>query len=126
MAEDMVFYGRDQGILEIPQATWKQRLNQVPQHGKQRLSFMTDEHHRVRNFVVKEIFKQQKPVAPQTISRMLDMPFEQVKLILDELERHLFFLVRDARGAVSWAYPMTVDVTPHRMNFRTGEQLYGA
>ena len=126
MAAETVFYGRDQTILEIPQATWKQQLAQVPSHAEQRLSFMTDGHHRVRNFVVKEIFKQQKPVEPQSISTILDMPLKQVKLILDELERHLFFLVRDVRGAVAWAYPMTVEVTPHRLSFRTGEQLYGA
>jgi hypothetical protein len=49
-----------------------------------------------------------------------------VKGILDELERNLFFLVRNAQGAVSWAYPVTVEPTPHQLRFHSGERLYAA
>ncbi len=87
---------------------------------------MTDAHHRVRYFVVKELVNRQKPVAPEFISEMLHMPLEQVKAILEELERRLFFLVRNEQNAVLWAYPVTVEPTPHHLMFSTGEQLYGA
>jgi hypothetical protein len=49
-----------------------------------------------------------------------------VKSILEELERKLFFLVRNEQGAVAWAYPVTVEITPHRLDFNTGERIYGA
>ena len=124
--EEKVLLGRGQLILEIPQAKWKQHLTQIPQHSETRLSFMTDEHHQVRYFVVKELVNKQKPVEPESISGILEMPFERVESILEELERNLFFLVRDERGAVVWAYPVTVETTPHRLNFSSGEQLYGA
>jgi hypothetical protein len=123
---EKVFLGRDQLILEIPQDKWKQHLTQIPQHSQTRLSFMTDGHHQVRYFVVKELVNKQKPVEPESISKDLEMPLERVKFILEDLEKNLFFLVRNERGAVAWAYPVTVETTPHRLNFSTGEQLYGA
>jgi hypothetical protein len=124
--EDKILLGRGQNILEIPQTMWKQHLEQAPQHNQARLSFMTDAHHQVRYFVVKELVNRQKPLEPEFISEMLRLPLEQVREILDELERKLFFLVRNAQGAVAWAYPVTVEPTPHRLNFSTGEKLYGA
>lgn len=124
--EDKILLGRGQNILEIPQTMWKQHLEQAPQHTQARLSFMTDAHHQVRYFVVKELVNRQKPLEPEFISEMLRLPLEQVREILDALERKLFFLVRNAQGAVAWAYPVTVEPTPHRLNFSTGEKLYGA
>ena len=124
--EEKILLGRSQQILEIPQATWKEHLTQISQHSQTRLSFMTDAHHRVRYFVVKELADKQKPIEPEFISTTLNMPLAQVTGILEELERKLFFLVRDEQGAVAWAYPVTVETTPHRLNFSTGERLYGA
>jgi hypothetical protein len=36
------------------------------------------------------------------------------------------FLFRNEQGAVAWAYPVTVDRTPHYVTFSTGEQVYAA
>jgi hypothetical protein len=47
-----------------------------------------------------------------------------VVAILDELEEHLTFVFRGDRRAVSWAYPVTVDETPHHASFSTGEEAY--
>jgi hypothetical protein len=124
--EETVLLGRSQQILEIPVATWKEHLTQNSQHSQTRLSFMTDAHHRVRCLVVKELVDQQKPIKPEFVSKTLNLPLAQVISILEELEQKLFFLVRDEQGAVVWAYPVTVEPTPHRLNFSTGERLYGA
>jgi hypothetical protein len=124
--EEMILLGRDQRILEVPQATWKQHLTQIPQHSQSRLNFMTDTHHQIRYFVVKELVNRQKPIEPEFISNKLNMPLELVKSTLEELERKLFFLVRNEQGKVAWAYPVTVDITPHKIDFGTGERLYGA
>jgi len=37
-----------------------------------------------------------------------------------------FQLVRNSKGEVIWAYPVTVEKTPHRITFNTGERLYAA
>jgi hypothetical protein len=123
---DMVLLGRGGQILKIPMATWKKHLTQTPEHSQNRLSFMTEAHYRVRYFVVKELALKQKPLEPEFISMALNIPLAQVTDILEELERKLFFLVRNEQAAVAWAYPVTVETTPHRLNFSTGERLFGA
>jgi hypothetical protein len=125
MAETILF-GRGREIAEIPRETWEQHLAQAAQHGKARLSFMSETHHQVRYFVVRELAHRGKPMEPALITQALKLPLVQVNTILDELERKLFFLVRNQQGAVSWAYPVTVEQTPHRLSFSTGERLYAA
>ena len=124
--EARVLLGRGQQIIEFPESEWKGHLARIPEHGHDRLGFMTALHHKIRYFVVRELVEGGKPIEPRWISEKLNLPLERVKVILDELERKLFFLVRNAQGAVVWAYPMTVEPTPHRLNFSTGERLYGA
>lgn len=121
-----ILLGRDKDIRHVPEDMWRQHLAQTPQHGQQRLSFMTDAHHAVRYFVVREMINTQKPIEPELISTTLKLPIAQIRDILDELERKLFFLVRDDHGAVIWAYPVTVETTHHRLNFSSGERLYAA
>ena len=121
-----ILLGREKEIHHVPEDMWKQHLAQTPQHSQQRLSFMTEAHHAVRYFVVREMINTQKPIEPELISTTLKLPADQVKDILDELERKLFFLVRNDQGEVIWAYPVTVETTPHRLNFSSGERLYAA
>jgi hypothetical protein len=125
MSENILL-GQDRQISEIPRAMWEQHLAQASQHGKTRLSFMTEEHHQVRCFMVKELVDRGKPIEAEVISQALQLPVVRVRAVLDELERKLFFLVRNEQGAVSWAYPVTTDPTPHRLAFSTGTRLYSA
>ncbi len=124
--EEKILLGQGKQILEIPQAMWKQHLDQIPEHSQARLGFMTDAHHQVRYFVVKELINRQRPLESGYIAQSLKLPLDRVKDILDELERKLFFLVRNEQNAVAWAYPVTVEPTPHRLKFDSGEQLYAA
>ena len=64
------------------------------------------------------------PLAPDTISERLALPLSRVVTILDELEAHLTFVFRNEAGAVTWAYPVTVDETMHRARFETGEDAW--
>ena len=59
------------------------------------LSFMTEEHHLIRYFVVRELPHIGKPIPPELISDELKMPLSMTINILDDLERNLFFLVRN-------------------------------
>jgi hypothetical protein len=124
--KETILLGQGQQIIEVPQTMWKQHLDQTPEHGNAVLSFMTEEHHQVRYFVVKEIAISQKPIEPTLISERLKLPLDQVNHILDELEKKLFFVVRNEQGAVTWAYPVTVDKTPYKLYFQSGERLYAA
>ena len=77
------------------------------------LGFMTPRHHSVRNFVVLELPRNHgRPLSPARIAAALDLEAALVIQLLEDLERHLFFLVRDLRGNVSWAFPVSSDRTP--------------
>jgi hypothetical protein len=91
-----------------------------------RLHFMTEVYHRVRNFVVKMLPRFATAITPAYIAQHAGLPLDEVQVVLEELDARLFFLVRNDCGAVSWAFPVTVDPTPHRLIFHTGEQLYAA
>ena len=123
---ETILLGRDKEIHEIPDTMWRQHLAQTPQHGQHRLSFMTEAHHQVRYFVVREMINTQKPIKPEFISEALKLPLEQVKTILEELERKLFFLVQNEQKAVNWAYPVTVETTAHKLIFNSDKRLYAA
>ena len=91
------------------------------------LAFMTARHHAVRNFVVRELPRQGgRPLRPADIAGSLGLDLPVVSGLLEDLEKHLFFLVRNDLGEVSWAFPVTSDRTPHRLRFSTGERIYGA
>ena len=91
------------------------------------LAFMTPRHHAVRNFVVMELPRNHgRPLGPAQIAGAFGMEEAVVNQLLDDLEKHLFFLVRDRRGQVSWAFPVASDRTPHRLRFSTGERIFAA
>ena len=121
-----VLIGQGNEIKGIPQDDWENSLSAVQQHIKSRLGFMSEEHHLVRNFVVKELPNAGEPLSPEIISQELKLPVSRVVIILEELEKQLTFLFRNRQGAVTWAYPVTVDRTPHHITFNTGEQIYAA
>ncbi len=125
MAET-VLIGRERQIVEIPRLDWEHGLAGRKKNIEARIAFMTEDHHRVRNFVVKEIPSQGKPLPSEFIARQLKMPPVRVNSILAELEKNLTFLVRNEQGAVVWAYPVTVDKTPHHATLNTGEQFHAA
>lgn len=124
--KETILMGRGSRIVEIPRLDWEQTLSDLPRHFETRLGFMSREHHLVRNFVVREMPIAGKPLSPVYIAQKLDLPLERTKIILGELEKHMTFLFRDEHGAVIWAYPVTVERTPHHLTFSTGEQLYAA
>lgn len=124
---DTILVGRGKHIHEVPAANWREHLEAARAHVPHRLSFMTEEHHRVRNFVVYELPRNEgKALRTEDIARRLDLALERVVALLAELQRGLFFLVLNAAGDVSWAFPMTAERTPHALYFSSGEEIWAA
>jgi len=124
--KDVILIGRQERILEVPAEHLRKHLAGT-QNPSARLSFMTSEHHLVRNFVVRELPRNQgNPLTPEDISRRLQLSLPRVITILDDLEKHLFFLVRNEIGEVSWAFPVTAEMTLHRLSYSSGERGYAA
>jgi hypothetical protein len=113
-------------LLRIPRPIWQQEVARSARASEKALAFMTANHHKVRDFVVREMPRISKPISPERIAQDLNMELEQVVSILNVLEEKLTFLYRDEVGAVIWAYPVTVEKTPHRVTFSSGEQIYAA
>jgi hypothetical protein len=124
--EERILMAHGDRITELPRKEWEEGIAAITGHVAAGLAFMTDEHHRVRNFVVRELPRAGSPLTPEWIAGSLNLAVARVEAILDELERHMTFLFRNEAGAVAWAYPVTVDPTPHRIRFGTGESLYAA
>ena len=113
-------------MLPIPRIVWHGQVSRHARGIAAGLDFMTEEHHLVRDFVVRELPRVGKPLSSEFIGQTLNLPTARVNVIVDELEKHLMFLFRNERKAVTWAYPVTVDTTPHHITFSAGEQVYAA
>jgi hypothetical protein len=119
--DENVLLGVGRRMLPLPPLVWQRHA-----HGTARLDFMSEDHHRVRNLVVLQLPHEGKPLTPDWIAQALQLPRPRVVAILDDLEQHMTFVFRNEQGAVTWAYPVTVEPTPHRVTFSTGEQVYAA
>jgi hypothetical protein len=124
--KDSLLLGLWRYLLPVPPAVWKGEVSKGAQDTARRLGFMSEEHHLVRDLVVQELPRRGQPLSPKIIAQDLGLPQSRVVALLDELEKNMTFLFRNQEGAVSWAYPVTVDRTPHRVTFSTGEQVYAA
>lgn len=105
---------------------WRRMVKQRAEKARTKLDFMTDDHHRVRNFVVENLPRVGAPLSPETIAEAVGLTRGRVVAILEELEKGMVFLFRNAQGEVAWGYPVTVDQTPHRLYYSTGEQGFAA
>jgi hypothetical protein len=113
-------------MIEVPPFVWEKQIEKKKAKIGKAATFMSPDHRRVHHFVVRELPRLGRPLPPDLAAQELDLPLERVREILQELEQHLTFLYRNEKGEVLWAYPVTVEKTPHRITFATGEQLYAA
>ena len=113
-------------MLPIPPALWQKGIAKLKKKIEAELGFMSEEHRMIHHFVVQELPRVGESLSPELIAKKLDRSLSRVTAILGELERHMTFLFRNSEGAVVWAYPVTVEATPHHVTFSTGEQVYAA
>ena len=123
---EKILAGKGRHFEEIPRKSWEEEVAIRSQHIPAVLDFMTRDHHRIRNLVVEEIARRERPISARGISEKLDMPHSKVSAILDDLENNLFFLVRGRSGDVTWAFPVTAETTPHKLTFNTDERPHAA
>lgn len=121
-----ILLGVGHWMVPIPPVLWHRRVSRGARDLKASLGFMSPEHHLVRDFAVRELPRLGKPMLPEYFERNLNLPLSRVIAILEDLERHMTFLFRNEEGAVTWAYPVTVERTPHHVTLNTGEQVYAA
>ena len=113
-------------LIPIPPSLWTKQIAKAERKFQDRLSFLTEDHRAVHHTVVRELPRYGAPMPPEVIADKSGIPLDRVTALMDELERNMAFLVRNDEGAVIWAYPVTVEPTPHRITFSSGEKLYAA
>ena len=118
---DSLLLGVWRYLVPIPRGVWQRQVG-----GRFDLDFMTDTHHRVRNYVVREMPRAGEPLSPERIAAALGLALDDVLGILDDLEQRMTFLFRSQGRDVTWAYPVTVDPTPHHVTLSTGERIDAA
>ena len=113
-------------IINVPPFLWQNQITQGKRKFETEHGSLSEEERLVHHFVVKKLPGNGKPLSPELISDKLGFPADRVKDALDSLEKRMTFLYRNGDGDVIWAYPVTVEKTPHKITFDTGEQLYAA
>lgn len=124
--DDNLLLGWARHMLAIPRRMWQSQVAGNARRTGDRLAFMTPEHRAVHHFVVRELPRRGEPMSPDLIATALNLPAARVDTMLADLEKHMTFVFRNVQGAVVWAYPVTVEPTPHRLTFSTGECVYAA
>ncbi len=110
-------------MLRLPPLVGKRAVGGVAKRAKAGVGALSEQHRTAHHFVVRELPRLGEPLPPLAVPENLRLPLECAIEILDELETKKAFLFRDDQGAVVWAYPVTVEETPHRLSFRSGERL---
>jgi hypothetical protein len=113
-------------MVGLPEPLWQRQVAAQARGARQSLDFMSEDHHQVRDFAVRELPRLGQPLSSALIAGELGLPLDRTETILDELEANMTFLYRGDGQSVTWAYPVTVDRTPHRVTLSTGEQTYAA
>ena len=113
-------------VVGVPPFLWEKRIEKAVRRVNRATEFMSPEHRLVHNFVVREMPRLGRPVQSQLVAGELGLTSGRVVEILQDLESRLTFLWRNSDGEVTWAYPVTVEKTPHAITFHTGERLYAA
>ena len=113
-------------VINVPPFLWKKKIQAGKAKFGKEFGALTEAYREIHHFVVKTLPKTGKPLSAASISRSLGVPVDRVTSALDYLEKRMTFLYRNGEGDVTWAYPVTVEPTPHRITFDTGEQLYAA
>ncbi len=113
-------------IIKVPPFLWQKQIATGKRKFEKEYGFLSEEYRLIHHFVVRELPRNGKPLSPELISNMLGFSVDFVKTTLNYLEKRMTFLYRNRDGDVVWAYPVTVDKTPHKITFNTGENLYAA
>jgi hypothetical protein len=113
-------------MLKVPPKLWEAQIKKHRRRIREELAFMTPDHRRVHRFVVRSIPGRSEPLYPAEIADAVGIGMQALNRILADLEAHMTFLFRNEEGAVTWAYPVTVEKTPHHLTFDNGITCFAA
>ena len=113
-------------VLHVPPFVWQKQIEQGKKRFEKAYGNMPQDFRDIHHFVVRALPLSGKPLSENFISGELGLSTDRIHAALDYLEKRMTYLYRNKAGEVIWAYPVTVEQTPHRITFDTGEELYAA
>ena len=112
--------------LPIPSFIIKKMMSAGVKRARKKVQRFSDVKKKIHHFAVRELPKLGEPISLKYIARELEQPMEAVNKLVDELEKEKTFLFRNNSDHINWAYPVTVEKTPHHVAFSTGERIHAA
>lgn len=122
---ERVYLGIGKRLLPVPEFIFRPMVKRDTKKLANRPTLEPDQR-RVHHFAVREIPRRREAIAPEVFAAELDLPLDEILQILDELETRMTFLCRRDGEAVSWAYPVTSDDTPHQVRIDGGAAFSAA
>ena len=114
---ERILLGLGRRMVPVPEWLFRPMVQRDARRLAKRPPLEPDER-RVQHFAVREIPRRRVAIAPEVFAAELDLPLEQVGLILEKLERRLTYLCRRGGEDVVWAYPVTAEKTPHQVRMK--------
>lgn len=123
-----VLLGFKRHMVPVPRWLFRRAVTRETRRTRRAIGGATldDEERRIHHFVVRELPRLARAMPPEFVSERLGIEVGRVAEIFDALERRLVYVFRPGGRDVEWAYPITVEATPHHLAFSSGERLYAA
>lgn len=122
---ERILLGVGQRMVPVPEWLFQPMVKRDAKKLARRPDLEPDQR-RVQHFAVREIPRRREAIAPEVFAAELDLSLDEVRMILDELERRMTFLCRRGGDDVNWAYPVTADETPHQVRIDGGAAFSAA
>ncbi|MBI5843058.1 MAG: hypothetical protein HZB23_00140 [Deltaproteobacteria bacterium] len=113
-------------VINVPPVLWESQVKKTRKRVLRALEDMSPDSRRVHHYLVSKMPETGGPVGPEMVAGDLGLPLSNVLTIMDGLEKRMTFIWRNEKDEAIWAYPVTVEKTPHAITFDTGESLYAA
>ena len=121
-----VLFGFRKTMVPVPALIVNREMDKMVRRIKMKVSGFTAEKRKVHHFIVRELPGRGGPISINDVAHELGMPLRRVEVLIDELENDKTFLYRRNSTGINWAYPVTVEATPHKISFSTGECVNAA
>jgi hypothetical protein len=118
--------GINRFTLPLPRFIWQKQILDNARGASRAFAHLTPQHQQLRSLAVCELARQGRPLSPDWLAGQMQLPVEQIVQLLNDLEKGMTFLYRRDGENVTWAYPFSVDETPHSVQFEGGEKIYAA
>ncbi len=121
--KDSLLLGLGRDMIPIPRMVWERVVKADARRTRAGLSFMSEDHHRVRDFAVLELPRTGAPLAPESIAEELDLAVPRVCRFWKS-SRRISPSCSEATTGGDLGLSGHRRRTPHHASFSTGEEAY--